>query len=278
MVMNFEAPSPSRAMACASVSITSAMASSTLGISLGSGRTPEAPLASSTQRVVGGGVAIHRDAVVAALHRRASAWPAERGSGMCASVITKPRVVAMLRLNHAGAFGQPGHAHGAAAQAEFGEGGFRHQVRGQDGVARHPRSARVRPATSRGSASRSCAHPVPRQSRRWRPAAPAPAAASAIWPRRAQVASATASPVRVAQLALPAFIRMAPTSPLRHASNARAAQPHRRRLHAVLREHGGGVGRQTADDQGQIVLLGLAYAGVGGGIQISKRQVQRALS
>ena len=35
-------------MARASDSITSAMASSTLAISLGSGRTPEAPLASSS--------------------------------------------------------------------------------------------------------------------------------------------------------------------------------------------------------------------------------------
>ena len=71
-----------------------------------------------------------------------------------------------------------------------------------------------------------------------------------------QVASATASPVRVAQLALPALISTAPHRPL-DALQMAAAQAHRRGLHAVLREDGGGVGRQAADDQRQIVLFHL---------------------
>src|ERR1017187_1379002 len=47
MVTNFLAPSPSRAMARASAAMTSVISSSTMGISRGPGRTPEAPLARS---------------------------------------------------------------------------------------------------------------------------------------------------------------------------------------------------------------------------------------
>ena len=83
-----------------------------------------------------------------------------------------------------------------------------------------------------------------------------------------QQASATVSPVRVAQLALPAFTRIAPTAP-REAARCLAAELHRRRLHAVLREDAGGCGGQAGNDQRQIVLLGLAYAGVRGGVAIA---------
>ena len=48
IVMNLPAPSPSRAICCASDSITSAISSVTLAISFGSGLMPEAPLASSS--------------------------------------------------------------------------------------------------------------------------------------------------------------------------------------------------------------------------------------
>jgi hypothetical protein len=53
-----------------------------------------------------------------------------------------------------------------------------------------------------------------------------------------------------------------------------AAQPDRRRLHAVAREHGGGGGVETGDDQRQIVTLGLPYSGVHGRISISQGQIQ----
>ena len=48
MVTNFLAPSPSRAICCASDSMTSVMAASSMGSSPGAGRTPEAPLASKS--------------------------------------------------------------------------------------------------------------------------------------------------------------------------------------------------------------------------------------
>ena len=48
MVMSFFAPSPSRAIMRASVSMTCATPSSTASNSFGSGRTPDAPFASST--------------------------------------------------------------------------------------------------------------------------------------------------------------------------------------------------------------------------------------
>ena len=48
MVISFFAPSPSRAIMRASVSITSVTPSSTASNSLGSGRTPDPPLASSS--------------------------------------------------------------------------------------------------------------------------------------------------------------------------------------------------------------------------------------
>src|ERR1039458_3685806 len=48
----------------------------------------------------------------------------------------------------------------------------------------------------------------------------------------------------------------------------------RRGLHAVLREDGGGGGGKAADNQREIVLLHLAYAGIGGGIEIAKRHLQ----
>ena len=57
-----------------------------------------------------------------------------------------------------------------------------------------------------------------------------------------------------------------------------AAQPHRRGLHAVLREHGRGVGRQAGDDQSQIVLRCLSDPGIGGGESVSKRKIQIASS
>ena len=47
------------------------------------------------QRVVGGGVAIHREAVVAALHAALQHGAQAAPAGMSASVITKPSVVAM---------------------------------------------------------------------------------------------------------------------------------------------------------------------------------------
>ena len=132
----------------------------------------------------------------------------------------------------------------------------------------------ARPATSRGSASVILPRRrVPRRSRRWRRAAPAPPADFSSLAAALQVASATASPVRVAQLALPAFTRMAPARP-RDSVQVAAAEPHRRGLHAVLREHGGGVGGKAADDQRQVVFFRLADAGVGGGVEISERQVQ----
>src|SRR5450756_1219090 len=40
------------------------------------------------------------------------------------------------------------------------------------------------------------------------------------------------------------------------------------------RKNGGGISRQTADDQGQIVLLHLPYPGVGGGVFVSQRKLQ----
>ena len=86
-----------------------------------------------------------------------------------------------------------------------------------------------------------------------------------------QEASATASPVRVAQLALPALTRIAPTRRAKPPDGG--GQPHRRGLHAVLREYAGGRGGQSGDDQRQVVLFGSANAGVRGGIAIAKRQI-----
>ena len=51
-----------------------------------------------------------------------------------ASVRTKPSVVAMLRLDHAGALGHAGDANGSAAERDFGVGDFGDQVGGHDGA------------------------------------------------------------------------------------------------------------------------------------------------
>ncbi len=57
-----------------------------------------------------------------------------------------------------------------------------------------------------------------------------------------------------------------------------AAEPDRRRLHAVAREHGGGAGIEAGDDQRQIVTLGLPDSGIHGRISVSQRQVQTGTS
>jgi len=84
-----------------------------------------------------------------------------------------------------------------------------------------------------------------------------------------EVASATASPVRVAQLAFPALTRMAPRGRPTASNDAGKASPVR--PGRVLGKHGGGRGRQPRDNQGEVVLLHLADAGVGGGVGVSER-------
>src|ERR1035441_9688138 len=88
-----------------------------------------------------------------------------------------------------------------------------------------------------------------------------------------QVASATAWPVRVAPFGWPGFPRNCAPQPMREPQMA-PAKLDRRGLHAVLREDGGGGGGKAADNQREIVLLHLAYAGIGGGIEIAKRHLQ----
>ena len=51
------------------------------------------------------------------------------------------------------------------------------------------------------------------------------------------------------------------------------AQLHRRGLHVVLREDGGGIGRKAGDDQGEVVLFHLADSGVSGRVKIARAAV-----
>ncbi len=83
-----------------------------------------------------------------------------------------------------------------------------------------------------------------------------------------EVASATASPVRVAQLAFPALTRMAPASPfdnfrLRRESRTGAA------CTRFCVNTAAALAGMPGDDQRQIVPLYLANAGIGGGVCIS---------
>ena len=258
MVTSFVAPSPSRAICCASDSITPAMASSTRrAVPSGSGRTPEAPLASSSERVVGGGVAVHRDAVVAALHaalQHGAQWRhrnQRRRSSRSPSVVAISGWIMPVPLVMPAIRTVPRRSL-TSANAVLG-------TRSVVMMARATSSKRSAdsPLTRRGSASvillRIQFHADHAGGRGQHLVTPAGAA---VWPRPCSVASATASPVRVAQLALPALTRMAPTSPC-DAFRWLPRQPHRRGLHAVLREHGGGGGGQSGDDQRQVVLLHL---------------------
>ena len=120
-----------------------------------------------------------------------------------------------LRLDHAGAFGHARRCapcRGAASPRPKAVLGTRSVVMMARATSSKPFGAQPRDQARQG-VDDLAARPVPRRSRRWRPAAPARPAAAAVWRRLWQVASATASPVRVAQLALPALTRMAPTSP-----------------------------------------------------------------
>ena len=81
---------------------------------------------------------------------------------------------------------------------------------------------------------------------------------------------ATLSPDLVAQLALPALIRIGAAHSFREA-HVGAGQFDRRGLHFVLGEHGGGGRGYTRNDQRKIVLLLFANASVCGGVFISKR-------
>src|ERR1035441_2019409 len=56
------------------------------------------------------------------------------------------------------------------------------------------------------------------------------------------------------------------------------AQTHRRGLHEILRENGGGTGWQAADDQRQIVLFYLPYPCVSGGVCVPQRKLQWSAS
>ena len=120
-------------MARARLSITSATASSTRAISLASGRTPEAPLASSS-RVSLVDVSPSTESGCSCARPRASAWRAARGRASCASVMTKPRVVAMRGWIMPDPLVMPAMRTGGAPQFDLGEGGLGHQVGGQDGV------------------------------------------------------------------------------------------------------------------------------------------------
>ena len=87
---------------------------------------------------------------------------------------------------------------------------------------------------------------------------------------------ATRSPVRVAQFALPAFTSTALTAAARF-FRLNAANPHRRGLHAILRENGRGRGRGVGDDQTEIVLLDFADARIDGRVAVARRQLHLAL-
>ncbi len=102
-----------------------------------------------------------------------------------------------------------------------------------------------------------------------------PAAATGA-PRTRQQASATASPVRVAQLALPAFTRIAPAAP-REAVRCRRQSFTGAACTRFCVKTRGGRGRQAGDDQPQVVFFGLADAGVGGGVAIAQRQVHSTI-
>ena len=188
--------------------------------------------------------------------------------------MTKPSVVAMLRLDHAGALGHAGDAHRAALQRHFAEGDLGDQVRGHDG-ARDVVEARPSPgpSTSAGSALviRAASSSTPmtpvEDGSTW-----SAGSFSALRGRAAAWPAPRASPVRVAQLALPALTRTAPAAP-REACRWRAAQPHRRGLHAVRGEDRGGGGRRVRRRSAPGRRLGcLADAGVHGGVTVTERQ------
>ena len=176
-------------------------------------------------------------------------------------------------MDHAGALGHAGDLDGAVLQAHLLMRGLHDQVGGEDGARRvfeaiRRQSSDQAPARVRRSAAR----PVPRRSRRWTRETLAPAERAADWPTASQQASATRSPVRVAQLALPALISTALTTPARF-GQVPARDAHRRGLHAILREHGGGGRGNVGNNQRQIVLLHFADSGVHGRIAIAQRQI-----
>ena len=143
--------------------------------------------------------------------RRASASRATARAGNIASVRTKPSVVAISGWIMPEPFVMPAmrtvpRRSLTSANAVFGT----------RSVVMMARAASSKPFAAqplhqpRQRVDDFAADRVPRRSRPWRPAAPASPAASAACAAACDVASATASPVRVAQLALPAFTRMAP--------------------------------------------------------------------
>ena len=88
------------------------------------------------------------------------------------------------------------------------------------------------------------------------------------------VASATFSPVRVAQLALPALTSRARRSP-REASGAGGTGGRARPGTLLVREDGGGGGGLLGDDEREVIVADLADAGVHGRVAISLGQGQQ---
>ena len=214
------------------------------------------------QRVVGGGVSVHREAVVAALDA-----PLEHGAQLRRGDFGVGHHEAQrgrhIRVDHAGPLGHAGHAHRAPPQRDLHGGGLGDQVRGHDGargVLETVRAQAVNQARQRvhDLAAVHLHADDPRGGRQ-----------HLRRPQREQLRGRLARGQRHAV----ARARGAVGVPGVHQDGAHGAlgqrqmaprQLERSRLHAVLREYGGRIGGQSADDQRQIVLFHLTDSGVDG--------------
>ena len=180
-------------------------------------------------------------------------------------------------MNHAGAFGHAGHAHGAAPQVGFGESGLADQVGGHDGAGGVFESGgreavdQARQGGGDFGAVHFHANHAGGCGEHLRHRQLEDFGGGAGGGQRHGVAGAGGA------VGVAGIHEDGADAAFRQRQMA-AAQPDRRRLHAVAREHGGGIGGKTGDDQRQIVTLGLPDSGIHGRISVSQRQVQTGTS
>ncbi len=270
MVTNLRAPSPSRTICCASDASTSARRLA---------RKPWPParhfrrsVGQHRDGIVGGGIAVDRDAIEAPLDGLLqvprAAPPAEPPRPSTRTPAWSPCADESCR--------SPWPSPRRRAPFTCRERRLRAACPWSESP---PRPHRTRPGSSAAFSSGS-ALTIQARTSSSTPITPVDAGSTALRrdpqqprPRRGCFRSATFSAVAVAQFALPAFTRIAFMRP-RDAPQVAPRHGHRPGHHSILGEHRRGGCRRVGNDQRQVVLRHFADSRVGGGVAEAQRKLR----